>query len=100
MNFSLFARRLVSSLPALRIHVASSSVLTSPAFAATRRTFFTTRRIQLSAAAPKSASVTAAKKITKKPAAKKAAPKKVKAKPGPKAKTKKVAEKPAGESND
>jgi hypothetical protein len=97
---SLFARRIASNLPVLRTNVLPSSILTSSAFAATRRTFFTTRHIQLPAAASKSAPTTAAKKTTKKTTAKKAAPKKAKAttkaKPKPKktaiAKTKKTVE--------
>ncbi|KAG1742588.1 hypothetical protein EDD22DRAFT_958918 [Suillus occidentalis] len=71
---SLFARHLASNLPVLRNNVLPSSALTSSAFAATRRTFFTTRRIQLPAAASKGASTTTTKKTT----AKKAAPKKAK----------------------
>lgn len=50
----LVARHIIFKLPALRTNVLSSSVLISSV--ATRRTFFTTRRIQLSAAASKSAS--------------------------------------------
>ncbi|KAG2346618.1 hypothetical protein BDR05DRAFT_878399 [Suillus weaverae] len=69
---SLSARHIASNL---RTNVLSSSVLTSSAFAATRRTFFTTRCIQLPAAASKSASTTATKKTTKKSIATKAAPK-------------------------
>ncbi|KAG2148184.1 uncharacterized protein EDB93DRAFT_381296 [Suillus bovinus] len=83
---SLFARQVASNLLVLRTNVLSSSVLTSSAFVATRRTFFTTRLIQLPAAASKSASTTT-KKTTKKTTATKAAPKKAKA-------TKKVKSKP------
>ncbi|KAG2068274.1 hypothetical protein BDR04DRAFT_1103597 [Suillus decipiens] len=70
---SFFARHIASNLPVLRTDVLSSS-----AFAATRRTFFTTRRIQLPAAASKSTS-TKTTKTTKKTTATKAAPKKAKA---------------------
>ncbi|KAG1768918.1 hypothetical protein EV702DRAFT_979182 [Suillus placidus] len=72
---SLSARHIASNL---RTNVLSSSVLTSSAFAATRRTFFTTRCIQLPAAASKSTSTTTTKKTTKKTIATKAAPKKAK----------------------
>ncbi|KAG1731881.1 hypothetical protein EDD22DRAFT_927846 [Suillus occidentalis] len=61
----LFARHIVFKLPALRTNVLSSSVLISSAFVATRRTFFTTRRIQLPAATSKSASNTTAERLTK-----------------------------------
>lgn len=100
---SLFARHIASHLPVLRTNVLSSSVLTASAFVATRRTFFTTRRIQLPAAASKSASTPAkktAKKTTKKTTATKAAPKKAKAtkeaksKPKSKAIPKKTVERP------
>ncbi|KAG1740997.1 hypothetical protein EDB19DRAFT_1828379 [Suillus lakei] len=97
---SLFARQIPSNLPVLRANVLSSSVLISSAFAATRRTFVTTRRIQLPAAASKSASTTATKKTTKKTTATKAAPKKAKAatkatsKPKSTATSKKTVERP------
>ncbi|KAG1883795.1 hypothetical protein F4604DRAFT_264111 [Suillus subluteus] len=89
---SLFARHIVSNFPVLRTNVLSSSVLTSSAFVATRRTFFTTRRIQLPVAASKSASTkTTKKKTTKKTPATKAAPKKVKATTEAKSKPKSTA---------
>ncbi|KAG0697870.1 hypothetical protein DFH29DRAFT_878404 [Suillus ampliporus] len=92
--FSLFARRIVSGLPVLRINVSSSSALTSSAFAATRRTFFTTRRIQLPVAASKSAS-TAVKKTKTKAAPKKAKPTtKAKSKPKSRATPKEKIEPP------
>ncbi|KAG2127959.1 hypothetical protein DEU56DRAFT_819642 [Suillus clintonianus] len=88
---SLFARHIASNLPVLRTNVSSLSVLTSSAFVATRRTFFTTRRIQLPVAASKSASTTATKKTTKKITKKKIAPKKAKATTKAKSKPKSTA---------
>ncbi|KAG2751554.1 hypothetical protein P692DRAFT_20830817 [Suillus brevipes Sb2] len=72
----VFARHIAFKIPALRTNVLSSSSLISSAFVATRRTFFTTRRIQLPAAASKSAS----KSTTEGTIATKAAPKKARAK--------------------
>ncbi|KAG1810698.1 uncharacterized protein BJ212DRAFT_1484267 [Suillus subaureus] len=95
---SLFARHVVPNLPVLRTNV--SSVLTSSAFAATRRTFFTTRRIELPAAASKSASTKTMKKTTKKTTATKSTPRKAKAtteaksKPKSTAPSKKTVERP------
>ncbi|KAG1758119.1 hypothetical protein EDD22DRAFT_912313 [Suillus occidentalis] len=60
----LVARHIIFKLPALRTNVLSSSVLISSAFVATRRTFFTTHRIQLPAAASKSASNTTTERTT------------------------------------